>query len=125
MPTAVSRFAVGSSASRIARRAGERARDGDALLLSARQVARQEVQAVAEADRLERALRPRRARVAAAHALHVQRVLDVLERVSAGNRLYCWKTKPIERSPDLAAAGRAAAASTSSPSTIDACRRSA
>ena len=54
-----SRFPVGSSASRIERLADERARHGDALLLAARELARQVLRAVRHAhalERLERAL---------------------------------------------------------------------
>src|SRR5688572_4382583 len=57
----------------------ERACDGHALLLPTGEVPRQEVLSVAETDLLDDSLRlrPRRR---ARDALHIQRVLDVLER---------------------------------------------
>jgi len=77
-------------------RAGEGARDRDALLLPARKVARQERLPVGEADGVEDALGflPGGR---ALHAADVQGVLDVLDGGEAGKRLNCWKTKPIER----------------------------
>ena len=59
--------------------AGEGAGDRDALLLPAREVARQEAPAVDEVDRVERLL-GLLARRPALHPLDVERVLDVLER---------------------------------------------
>ena len=49
-----SRLPVGSSASRIERLAGDGARDRDALLLTARELAGQVLRAVRHADALER-----------------------------------------------------------------------
>ena len=59
--------------------AGQRTCDGDALLLSAAQLARQKVLAIAEPDRFDHALRFDARRVAF-HPFHVQRVFDVLDR---------------------------------------------
>src|SRR5262249_8228350 len=67
-------------------RSRERARDGDALLLAAGEVARQEALAVAEADALEHAVRFQ-VRSPAALALHVERVLDVLEGGERGEEV--------------------------------------
>src|SRR6185503_15625646 len=58
--------------------AGERACDGDALLLSAAHLAWQKVLAIAQTDGLDHALRFD-ARFASLHALHVERVFDVLD----------------------------------------------
>jgi hypothetical protein len=86
VPATVSRFAVGSSAEDHGRRAGQGARDGDALLLAAGEVAGQEVEAVAEADPGQRGRRLL-VRAAALPALDVQRVFDVLERGQGGEEV--------------------------------------
>ena len=76
--------------------AGERARDGDALLLSAREVARQEVRRSPSPTRSSTrvasscAARPRMPFTFSAYS-------TFSSAVRAGNRLYCWNTKPIER----------------------------
>src|SRR5205823_1600492 len=61
------------------RAAGERARDRDALLLSAAQIARQKMFAVGEIDRVNDAI-GFCARVVASNPFHIQRVLDILDR---------------------------------------------
>ena len=69
------------------RRSGERARDGDALLLSAREVAGQEVRGGRRGRRGSSAAAASSCARPAPHALDVQRVLDVLERGQGGEEV--------------------------------------
>ena len=69
---------------------GERARDRHALLLAARQLVREMVEPAARGRRA-RASRSHRARGLAAGDVRAE--LDVLDAVSAGNRLKVWKMK--------------------------------
>ena len=73
-----SRSPVGSSASSSVGIADDRARDRDALLLAARELARVVVDAVAEPDELERVLRALRAAPCPLIVHQQQRQLDVL-----------------------------------------------
>src|SRR5689334_21925344 len=66
--------------------AHERARDGDALLLAARELTREVPEPVAEADELQRRRRALLA-LGAAHLDEQQRQLDVLQRGEHGNQV--------------------------------------
>ena len=72
-----SRLPVGSSASRMQRLAGDGARDGDALLLTAGELAGQVLRAVRHADALERRIDALLA-LRGLHAAVGERQLDVL-----------------------------------------------
>jgi hypothetical protein len=76
-PVAVSRFPVGSSANRTAGPRDEGARDGDALLLAARELPRVVAEPRREAHVAEHGARPRRAHRA---ARKLEREHHVLER---------------------------------------------
>ena len=84
---------VGSSANITLGLADERAGDGDALLLAARELGRPVAAALVEADALERRRgRPtRRSRLPASRAGSA----TFCSAVSAPSRLKDWKTKPI------------------------------
>ena len=93
-----SRFPVGSSASRIERLAGDRAGDGDALLLTARELAGQVLGAVRHADALERRLDALLA-LGRLHAAIGERQLDVLVDGEVADQV-----EALEDEPDLAVA---------------------
>ena len=108
-----SRFPVGSSASRIDGLIHQRARDRDALLLSAGELIRMALLAARQSHQLQQV---------GARALAVggprrieQRQLDVLERQVRDSRLKFWKTNPMRRLRIVASSDSFSCA-TSSPS---------
>ena len=93
-----SRFPVGSSASRIDGVAGDRAGDGDALLLTAGELAGQVLGAMRHADLLERRHHALLA-LGRLHAAIGERQLDVLVDGEVANQV-----EALEDEPDLAVA---------------------
>jgi DNA-binding NarL/FixJ family response regulator len=89
------------------RRAGERARDRDTLLLTSGKVARKEPLAVRKADRVEDAVRLALG-FAALHALHVERVLDVFDRRERREEVELLEDEADGLLPDVREAARAA-----------------
>ena len=98
----VSRLPVGSSASSSAGLIHQRARDGDALLLAAGELAGQVVLAAAQADGGERVARPL-ALLAQRHVAVEQRQLDVLDGAGARKQV-----EVLEDEAELAVADRGA-----------------
>ena len=97
----MSRLPVGSSARMMRRLGDQRAGDGDALLLSAGELARLMIEAIAEADALQRR-DGQRVRVALpAAAVVQQRQLDVLHRAGARQEI-----EALEDEADLLVADR-------------------
>ena len=93
-PVLESRLPVGSSAKMIAGSAGQGPGDGDPLLLTAGELARAVVEAVAEADGADDRVEPGRSGLRPARS--IGRVM-FSNAVSVGTRLKAWKTKPTRR----------------------------
>ena len=103
-PLFESRLPVGSSASRITGSPGDRAGHGDALLLSAGQLAGQMLGAMRHADPLER-VAARAVALGGAHAAVGQRQLDILEHRQVANQIEALEDEPDLAVPDPRALG--------------------